>query len=77
MPRENAGAMQAARRSLSVAARLLIFIVSALILSACAQPWDPDTDSNVLACRSSYGFTPGTPNFDKCMQELKATGSHK
>jgi len=64
--------MQPAYRIISPVARLLAVMVSALVLSACAQPWGPDTDSNVLACRSTYGFTPGTPNFEKCMQEMKA-----
>jgi len=50
----------------------------ALISSGCArEPWGPDTNPDIVACQSTYGFTPGTPNFDQCMQKFKEIESRK
>jgi len=58
--------------------RVCVVLVTTLILAGCAkQTWDPDTDPNMVACRSTYGFTPGTPNFDKCMEKFKEIDAQK
>ena len=50
----------------------LVMITVILIVSGCArEPWGPDTDPNIVACQSTYGFTPGTPDYDQCMQKFK------
>jgi hypothetical protein len=56
----------------------LVMITFTLILTGCARElWGPDTDPNIVACRSTYGFTPGTSNFDQCMQKFKEIDSRK
>ena len=49
------------------------FIITLLLaLPGCArEPWGPDTDPNIVACQSTYGFTPGTQDFDQCIQRFK------
>lgn len=63
--------MSISGRLLCLGAKVVTSVVMNLFLCACAQPWDRDTDSNFVACRSTYGFPPGSPNFEKCMQRLK------
>jgi hypothetical protein len=53
-------------------------ITLTLIFSGCAkQRWDPDTDPSAVACQNSYDFTPGTPEYDQCMQRFKEIESRK
>jgi hypothetical protein len=61
------------------AAKAFVAIAAlSLILSGCAkQLWDPDTDANAVACRSTYGFPSGTPEYDECMQKFKEIDSRK
>ena len=54
----------------------VVIIALTLILSGCArETWDPDP--NMVACRSTYGFEPGTPNYDQCMQKFKEVDARK
>jgi hypothetical protein len=44
----------------------------AILLSGCgaSHPWGPmdQEDETGLACRSTYGFSPGTPEYDECLR---------
>jgi hypothetical protein len=40
-------------------------------ISLLQHPWDPDTDGNAVACRSTYNFRPGTSEFDQCRGSRK------
>ena len=45
----------------------------AMLLSGCGgagHPWGEmsQEDQTVLACQSTYGFSPGTPEFDECLR---------
>lgn len=42
-----------------------------LVPAGCAQPWDPETDGNAIACRSTYNFMPGSPEYEQCMQRFR------
>ena len=44
----------------------------ALSLFGCAQPWEPDIDRDVYACRE-YGFYPGSAEFEKCLSFVRAS----
>lgn len=62
------------RRSCSVpaAAKSVIAVIGVMLtLVCCSTPWDPDTDGNAVACRSTYNFRPCTSEFDQCMQRFK------
>jgi hypothetical protein len=53
--------------------RTVSVIGVAIFLSGCggfSHPWSPMTeeDETVLACRSTYGFSPGTPEYDDCLR---------
>jgi hypothetical protein len=64
--------------ALGAVKHFLVMITFTLIVSGCArEPWGPDTDPNIVACQSTYGFTPGTPNYDQCMQNFKEINSRK
>jgi hypothetical protein len=67
------------KKSTLGAAKAFVAITAlSLILSGCAkQLWDPDTDTNAVACRSTYGFAPGTTEYDQCMQKFKEIDSRK
>jgi hypothetical protein len=62
------------RRSCSVpaAAKSVIAVIGVMLtLVCCSTPWDPDTDGNAVACRSTYNFRPGTSEFDQCRGSRK------
>jgi hypothetical protein len=72
------GQMQRRYRSLLAAARSVIAVIGMMLtLVCCSTPWDPDTDGNVVACRSTYNFRPGTREFDQCMQRFKEIDARK
>jgi hypothetical protein len=48
-----------------------------LALAGCGQGWDPDTDGGAVACRSTYNFMPGTPEFEQCMQRFREMDARK
>jgi hypothetical protein len=70
--------MQRRYCSFLAAARGVITVIGlTLALAGCSSAWSPDTDPNMVACRSTYGFVPGTPEFDQCMQKFKEIDSRK
>lgn len=56
---------------------LAAIFVLGLALAGCSQPWDPDTDGNAVACRSTYNFSPGTPDYEQCMQRFREIDARK
>jgi hypothetical protein len=62
---------------LAAAKGVIAVIALTLALAGCSPGWAPGTDPNMVACRSTYGFPPGTPNFDQCMQKFKEIDSRK
>jgi hypothetical protein len=52
--------------------RTVSVIGLAILLSGCgvSHPWGPmdQEDETLLACRSTYGFSPGTPEYDQCLR---------
>jgi|SRR6476646_9780170 len=61
------------RRELGVAKILLALFTLALLSSGCAkEAWGPDIDASAVACRSTYGFPPDSPEYDQCIKKLKA-----
>ena len=60
------------------APRSFVAVIGVMVtLVCCSTPWDPDTDGNAVACRSSYNFRPGTREFDQCMQRFKEIDARK
>jgi hypothetical protein len=64
------------RSTSSVAKTFVVVVTLTLALSGCSQPWNPDTDPHIVACRD-YGFSPETPQFDQCMQKFKDIESQR
>ena len=61
------------RHELGAAKVFFVLVTLALISSGCAkQGWESDIDPSAVACRSTYGFSPGSPEYDQCIQKLKA-----
>jgi hypothetical protein len=72
------GKMQRRCRSFLAAAKNIIAVIGMMLtLICCSTPWEPDTDGNAVACRSTYNFEPGTPEFDQCMQRFKEIDARK
>jgi hypothetical protein len=72
------GEMQRSFCSFLVAARSVIAVIGMMLtLIGCSTPWPPDTDGNMVACRSTYNFQPGTREFDECMQRFKEIDARK
>jgi hypothetical protein len=70
--------MQRRYCSFLAAAKVVIAVIGlTLALAGCGSAWGPDTDGNMIACRSTYGLAPGTPEFDQCMQKFKEIDSRK
>jgi hypothetical protein len=70
--------MQRRYCSFLAAAKGVIAVIGlTLALAGCSTPWDPETDDNVVACRSIYGFARGSREFDQCMQKFKEIDSRK
>lgn len=60
------------------AAKVAALVTLTLIFSGCAKErWDPDTDPGAVACQNAYEFSPGTPEYDQCMQKFKEIDSRK
>jgi len=72
------GQMQRRSCSFPAAAKSVVAVIGVMFtLVCCSTPWDPDTDGNAVACRSSYNFRPGTREFDQCMQRFKEIDARK
>jgi hypothetical protein len=72
------GQMQRRDCSLLAAMKSVVAVIGLMLtLIGCSTPWDPDTDGNMVACRSTYNFQPGTREFDQCMQRFREIDARK
>ena len=63
---------------LAAARAVLAISILAVAFAGCTkQPWSSDIDGNAVACRSTYDFEPGTPEFEQCMQKFREIDARK
>jgi hypothetical protein len=66
------------KRALPAVKVFFFMIAFTFILPGCVRdPWGADTDPEIVACQSTYGFTPGTRDYDQCIQKFKEIDSRK